>query len=155
MIFFYVGIGFAMLTTVVALFETSTIINKKQFMNESITSDNEKILIQKQNDKIFLQMLDDMEGKSLGTGQEICQNIKAGITDPWNQYHYILKNYTNLNAYNLGIQSYSNHIRLKNGCQLVQNSHRVIIVPNPMEGNTYNLYSCVINIEPKCTFEFY
>ena len=31
MILFYAGIGFAMLTTVVAVFETSTTINKKQF----------------------------------------------------------------------------------------------------------------------------
>tara|TARA_B100000579_G_scaffold183545_1_gene149537 strand:- start:208 stop:675 length:468 start_codon:yes stop_codon:yes gene_type:complete len=155
MIFFYAGIGFAMLTTVVALFETSTTINKKQFINKSITSDNEKILIQKQNDKIFIQMLDDMKGKSLGLGQEICQNIKSGITDPSNQNHYILTNYTNLNDYSLGIQSYSNHARIKNGCELVKNSHRVIIVPSPIQANTYNLFSCVISIEPKCSFEFY
>ncbi len=155
MIFFYAGIGFAMLTTVVGLFEISTNINKKQFINKSILLENEKILLQKQNDKIFLQMLTDLKGKPLGLGQEICQNIKSGITDASNPNHYILNNYTSLINYNSGIQTFSTHVRIENGCELIQDSHRVIIVPNSLETNSYNLYSCLINIEPKCSFELY
>jgi len=155
MIFFYAGIGFAMLTTVVALFEVSTTINKKQFINNSISIDNEKIILQKQNDKIFLQLLSDIKGIPLGVGQEICQNIKSGITNTSNPNYYILKNYTSLINYSSGIQSYSTHVRLKNGCELIQDSHRVIIVPNTIETNAYNLYSCLTNIEPTCSFELY
>ena len=40
MIFFYVGLGFAMMTTVVAIFETSTTINKNQYTLYMGTTDN-------------------------------------------------------------------------------------------------------------------
>ena len=155
MIFYYAGIGFAMLTTVVAVFETSTTINKKQFINKTIAVDEEKIILQKQNDKVFLQMLNDIKGKSLGVGQEICQNIKNGFTDSSNPNSYILVNYASLNNYDIGIPSYSDHVRLKNGCQFIKDSHRVIIVPYTDELNSYKLYSCLIDIEPKCDFELY
>ena len=39
-------------------------------------------------------------------------------------------NYTSLNNYDFGIPSYSNHARLKNGCEFIKDSHRVIIVPS-------------------------
>ena len=153
MIFFYVGIGFAMLTTVISIFETSTTINKNKYLIRGISRESDKIILRKQNDKKFLQMLNDMKGKSIGSGEEICQNIKKGFTDNLDSNHAILSNYSMLNIYNPGIPSYTSHIRLKNGCELVNNFHRVIIVPSSLESNTYNLYSCIINIEPKCSFE--
>lgn len=155
MIFFYAGLGFAMLTSVVAVFETSTILNKKQFINKTISLDAEEILLQKQNDKIFLQMLNDIKGNNLGIGKEICQNIKNAFTDSSDPLNYILVNYISLNNYDLGIPSYSDHARLKNGCEFIKDSHRVIIVPTNNEPKSYKLYSCLINIEPKCSFEFY
>ena len=155
MIFFYAGLGFAMLTTVVALFETSTSINKKQFINKVVPQGEEKILIQKQNDKVFLQMLNDLQGKSLGMGNEICQNIINGFTDTSDPNHYILKNYVSLSNYSAGIPSLSDHARLKNGCELINDSHRVIVVPSNVETYKYNLFSCIIDVEPKCSFEFY
>ena len=156
MIFFYVGIGFAMLTSVVAIFETSTTITKNQSLTETTNSIQEdKLILKKQNDIIFLKMLDDLKGLSLGSGDEICQNIKDGFANQSNSNHSILSNYSVLNNYNYGIPSSSTHTRLNNGCNLISDSHRIIIVPSSLENNHYNLYSCIINIEPKCTFEFY
>ena len=156
MIFFYVGIGFAMLTSVVAIFETSTTITKNQSLNETTTSIQEdKLILKKQNDIIFLKMLDDLKGLSLGSGEKICQNIKDGFANQSNPNHSILSNYSLLNNYNYGSPSSSTHARLNNGCNLISDSHRIIIVPSSLENNHYNLYSCIIDIEPKCTFEFY
>ena len=87
MIFFYIGIGMAMFTTVVAIFQTSVTLNKNQYLNTSKPIEPDKLLLQKQNDKIFLQMLNDIKGTSLGAGLEICQNIKTGFTDALDPNH--------------------------------------------------------------------
>jgi len=156
MLFFYVGIGFAMLTTVVAIFETSTTITKNQILNDTNNSiPADKLLIKKQNEIIFLKMLDDLKGVSLGSGEEICQNIKDGSTNESNTNYSILSNYSILNNYSYGVTSDSTHPRLNNGCSLIYDSHRIIIVPSSLENNHYNLYSCIIDIEPKCTFELH
>ncbi len=153
MIFFYVGLGIAMMTTVVAIFETSTTLNKNQYSTKSKSSDPDKTILQKQNDKKFLQMLNDLKGKSLGSGNAICQNIKNGFESSLDTNYSILSNYSILNNYNPGIPSYTSNIRLKNGCNLANGFHRVVIAPSRNESNTYNLYSCIIDIEPKCPFE--
>tara|TARA_Y100000766_G_C18893791_1_gene599905 strand:+ start:287 stop:757 length:471 start_codon:yes stop_codon:yes gene_type:complete len=153
MIFFYVGIGFAMLTTVASIFQTSISINSSQYQNKPKSIDLDKVLIQKQNDKKFLQLLDDIKGRNLGSGIEICQNIKNGFTNELDINYSILAPYSVLNNYNSGVSSFSSNPRIKNGCNLIFNSHRIVIVPSSQETNTYNLYSCIVNIEPKCFFE--
>ena len=153
MIFFYVGIGFAMMTTVVAIFETSTAINKNQYTDKLKPVNPDKLISAKQSNIKFLQMLRDIKGTSLGSGQLICQNIKNGFSDELDPNYPVLSNYTILNKYISGIPSYSTHSRLKNGCALTNSFHRVIIVPSTIENNTYNLYSCIIDVEPRCPFE--
>lgn len=153
MIFFYVGLGFAMLTTVLAIFETSTTINKNQYNVGSKAINSDKIILRRQNDKKFLQMLNDIKGTSLGSGQLICQNIKDGFTNELSPNYSILSNYSILNNYNSGIPSYTTHSKLINGCDLINGDHRVVIVPSSIEINTYNLYSCIIKTDPKCPFE--
>mgnify|MGYP001303115955 CR=1 FL=1 len=153
MIFFYVGLGFAMMTTVIAIFETSTTLNKNQYNISSKAINSDKVMLRRQNDKKFLQMLNDIKGTSLGSGQSICQNIKDGFTNEINPNHSILSNYSILNNYTSGIPSYTNHSKLMNGCDLINGEHRVVIVPSSFEINTYNLYSCIIKIDPKCPFE--
>ena len=153
MIFFYVGIGFAMMTTVVAIFETSTAINKNQYTEKSKQVNSDKLIFAKQSNTKFLQMLRDIKGTSLGSGELICQNIKNGFSDELDPNYPVLSNYTILNKYISGVPSYSTHSRLINGCDLTNSFHRVIIVPSTIENNTYNLYSCIIDVEPKCPFE--
>ena len=156
MMFFYVGLGFAMMTSIVSIFEVSTTIRKNHHLTDtSISRQEDKLLIKNQNDKIFLKMLDDLKDVSLGSGEEICQNIKNGLTNESNTNHSILSNYSILNNYSYGVTSSSTHPRLNNGCSLIYDSHRIIIVPSSLENNHYNLYSCNIDIEPKCTFEIY
>ena len=153
MIFFYVGLGIAMMTSVVSIFETSTNISKNHYTIRRKTIDSNKVIFKKQNDKKFLQMLNDIKGISLGSGQLICQNIKNGLTNDLDTNYSILSNYSMLNNYNSGVPSYASHNRLKDGCDLVNGNHRIIIVPSSIENNTYNLYSCIIDVEPKCQFE--
>ena len=153
MLFFYVGIGMAMMTTVVAIFETSIIIKKNQYTNKSKPINFEKVIFQKQNDKKFLQLLNDIKGRSLGSGQIICQNIKKGFSDELDPNYPILSKYSILNTYSNGIPSYTSQIRLKSGCDLINGFHRVVIVPSSSENNTYNLYSCILEEEPTCPFE--
>ena len=156
MIFFYVGLGFAMMTTVVSIFEVSTTIRKNHHLTDtSISGQEDKLLIKNQNDKIFLRMLDDLKGVSLGSGEDICQNIINGFANESNTNYSILSNYSILNNYSYGVTSSSTHPRLNNGCSLIYDFHRILIVPSSLENNHYNLYSCNIDIEPKCTFEFY
>ena len=153
MIFFYVGLGFAMLTTVLAIFETSTTINKNQYNAGSKAINSDKVILRRQNDKKFLQMLNDIKGTSLGSGQLICQNIKDGFTNELSPNYSILSNYSILNNYNSGIPSYSSHSKLMNGCNLINGDHRIVIVPSSIEINTYNFYSCIIKTDPYCPFE--
>tara|TARA_B100001250_G_scaffold412735_1_gene444761 strand:- start:1835 stop:2305 length:471 start_codon:yes stop_codon:yes gene_type:complete len=153
MIFLYAGIGFAMMTTVVAIFETSMTINKRQFVNKSKVIDPEIRLLQKQNDKLFLRMLDDANGISLGSGNEICQNIKNGFVNELDPNYSTFSKYSILNSYSTAIPSYSLHSRLKNSCQLIKDSHRIIIVPSSIQSNKFNYYSCIIDIDDKCSFE--
>tara|TARA_Y100001968_G_C19347668_1_gene712951 strand:+ start:752 stop:1222 length:471 start_codon:yes stop_codon:yes gene_type:complete len=153
MIFFYVGIGLAMMTTVLGIFETSITLNKNNYTTKSKAINEDKLILQRQQDKKFLQMLNDIKGRSLGSDQVLCQNIKNGFVDQFDPNYTILSKYSILNNYTSGIPSNTSHIRLKNGCDLINGSHRVVIVPSSIESNTYNLYSCIIDIEPKCPFE--
>ena len=137
MIFIYAGLGFAMLTTVVGIFEMSMTINKRQFIDESKTIDPDIRLLQNQNDRQFLSLLKELEGISLGSGQDICLNIKNGFTDELDPNYSKLSKYSILNNYTTAIPSYSVHQRLKNGCELIKDSHRIIIVPNPVVLNKY------------------
>ena len=153
MIFFYVGLGIAMMTSVLSIFEISTTINKNQYTIRNKSINSNELFFQRENDKKFLQMLNDMKGISLGSDQIICQKLKNGFTDELDDNYSILSNYSTLDSYSSGIPSFTSHTRLTNGCALVNGYHRVIIVPSSIETNTYNLYSCILKVEPKCTFE--
>ena len=153
MLFFYVGLGLAMMTTVISIFETSTTISKNQNTIKSKAIDSDKLILQRQNDKEFLQLLNDIKGISLGSGDLICQNIKNGFVDELDTNYSILSKYSHLNSYKSGIPSYSSHIRFQNSCNLINNYHRVVIAPSLLQSNTYNLYSCIIDLDPKCPFE--
>lgn len=152
MIYFYVGIGFVMFGTVVSLFQTSTSITNSYYNNESKFIDSNKVSIQKQNDKLFLSLLSDLNDTSMDPQRSICSNIKNGFTNQNDPNHPILFNYLMLDSYNIGINSNSTHSKLSNGCNLVNGQHRVLIVPN-LYNNNYNLYSCIIGVNPKCNFE--
>ena len=71
MVFFYFGLGLAMFSIVIKVFEFSTIISKQSYINKSKALSNEKVLIRSQNDKIFLQLLNEINGISMGNGNTI------------------------------------------------------------------------------------
>ena len=78
MIFFYVGIGFAMMTSIISNFQIATTINKNQYTIRNNNVNSSKLFIQKENDKKFLQMLNDIKGIPLGSGKQICEKLSLG-----------------------------------------------------------------------------
>ena len=93
MLYFYIGLGFSMFATVVQIFELSTTISKQSFINQPPIADLDKVLLKRQKDRRFLQLLNDINGNSLGEGADICINIKKGITDELDSNYSILSNY--------------------------------------------------------------
>ena len=154
MIYFYFGLGLAMLTVVSKVFEVSTAISKQSYIDKTKSINIETLLTKNQNDKIFLKLLKDINGKDLGTGNDICNNIKNGITNELDTNYSILSKYSSLNSYRIGNNLISTHQRLVDGCDLVNNNHRVLIVPTPNTSNQYSLYSCIVEINPNYRFEF-
>tara|TARA_Y100001968_G_C19425848_1_gene754323 strand:- start:1275 stop:1745 length:471 start_codon:yes stop_codon:yes gene_type:complete len=153
MLFFYIGLGLSMFTTVVQIFEISTTISKQSYINKPKTSDSYEVLIKRQNDRRFLKLLNDIEGNSLGVGSNICVNIKKGITDELDSNYAILSKYSELSSYNTSIPLSSTHPRFHDGCALSNNSHRVLITPSLFKPNTYTIYSCIMDVQPECSFE--
>ena len=155
MLFFYIGIGFGMIATIIAMFETSMFLNKKNYISEKNSFEQNELSLRETNDKKFLQLLNDLKGISLGSGKDICLNIKNGFTNELNTNYIIISKYSELNIYEPGIDLNTNHSTFTGGCNLVKDSHRVILVPNSTDNDSFKLYSCITNTEPKCTFEIY
>ena len=152
MIFFYTGIGFAMFTSVLAILQTSALLNKNHFLDKSNQKDTDKILIQKQHDTKFIQLLSEQNLSSLGKGQDICANLKKGFTDISDPNYSIFNKYLILNSYNQ-IEVNSLNTRLSKGCGMNNKNHRVIIVPSSNKDMKYNIFSCIIESDSYCSFE--
>ena len=141
-----------MFTSVMAILQTSAVINKNQFIDITRQVDNDKILIQKQNDKIFIQLLSESNLSSLGSGKEICNNLKNGFTDKSDPNYLLFTKYLVLNSYKK-VDVNSLHSRFINGCAMNMNSHRVVIVPSSNIDMKYNIFSCIIDSDYQCGFE--
>jgi len=153
MLYFYIGVGLAMFTVVIKVFEISTTISKQSYLNKTNDLDINNLLIKNENDKTFLKLLKDINGTQLGLNKEICTNIKNGINNESDPNYSILSKYTALNSYNIDNNFYSSHPRLVDGCGLTTDSHRLLIVPINNQVK-YSLYSCILDFETSCSFEF-
>ena len=151
MIYFYVGLGIAMLTGIISVFEMATTITRQQMNNRPPKYDDNERIVQKQNDRRFLQLLNEST-ESLGEGNELCLNIKEGMSNINNSNFSLLSKYNDLLDFNPGIPIYSSHSSFINGCDLNKGKHRLIIVPNNDISIKYSLYSC-LTISSKCKFE--
>ena len=151
MIYFYVGLGIAMLTGIISVFEMATTITRQQMNNRPPKYDDNERIVQKQNDRRFLQLLNEST-ESMGEGNELCLNIKDGMSNINNSNFSLLSKYNDLLDFNPGIPIYSSHSSFINGCDLNKGKHRLIIVPNNDISIKYSLYSC-LTISSKCKFE--
>ena len=151
MIYFYFGLGIAMLAGITGLFELATTITKQQIYTQTTNINNNELLQKKQNDRRFLQLLNETL-ESLGEGNNLCSNIKDGMTNIDNENFTILSNYSDLIDYEAGIPLTSMHTDLLNGCDLNNGKHRLIIVPSNQDSINYKLYSC-LTVSSKCKFE--
>ena len=151
MIYFYVGLGIAMLTGIISVFEMATTITRQQMNNRPPKYDDNERIVQKQNDRRFLQLLNEST-ESMGEGNELCLNIKDGMSNINNSNFSLLSKYNDLLDFNPGIPISSSHSSFINGCDLNKGKHRLIIVPNNDISIKYSLYSC-LTISSKCKFE--
>ena len=61
MLSFYLVLGFAMYTAILGIFEMSLSISNQRFINKSKLLNSDQIIIQKNNDKIFLNLLESIQ----------------------------------------------------------------------------------------------
>ena len=151
MIYFYVGLGIAMLTGIIGIFEMATTITRQQINSRPPKINEDERIVQKQNDRRFLQLLNEST-EPLGEGNALCLNIKDGISNINNSNYSLLSKYNDLLDFNPGIPISSSHSSFIKGCDLNKGKHRLIIVPNNDISMKYSLYSC-LTISSKCKFE--
>ncbi len=164
MLFFYIGLAFVMYTATLGIFEMSILISNQRFMNKTKFVNSQDIILQKNNDKVFLDLLNEIDEFNTSSNfydlgliekENICLDISYSLTNNDGKYYSILTgpNYNILNSYNPGIKSFTPHPRFANSCSLVNDSHRVIINNNESNYDEYSYYSCIIDIDPICRFE--
>ncbi|PYE01077.1 hypothetical protein [Prochlorococcus marinus] len=164
MLFFYVGLGFAMYTATLGIFEMSLAISKQRFMSNTNILNPQDINTKKNNDKVFLSLIEslkdfnsssDLDDLEINLQDDICLDISYSMLNENGKYSSILNSpdYTDISSYNPGIKSYSTHSKFINSCSLVNNFHRVIISYDNSNIDEYSYYSCIIDMDPICRFE--
>ena len=164
MLSFYLVLGFAMYTAILGIFEMSLSISNQRFINKSKLLNSDQIIIQKNNDKIFLNLLEsiqeynlvyDFEDENIKKQNDICLDIHYSLNYEDGIYSSILSRseYNTINSYNPGVNSYSTHSRFINSCSLVSDSHRVVIYDDDSNTDEYSYYSCILDMDPICRFE--
>ena len=98
MLYFYVGLGIAMLTGIISLFEIATTLTKQQILSRPPKYDENELIIKKQNDKRFLQLLNEPI-ESLGVGNQLCLNIKYGISNINNDNYSVFSKYNDIRIF--------------------------------------------------------
>ena len=150
MVYLYAGLGVAMLTGIISIFELGIALTGDSLSLSSPDLYGESGDV-KQEDLRILKLLigaDDLDPPLSGTGALLCDEILSaysdayvsmGDTSPW------LKN---------------NRMPVLTGpwagsCLMTRRSHHVVVRPNPTTaGSPYELYSCVLNGgEDQCSFE--
>jgi len=138
MTYLYAGLGIAMLTAVMAMFQIAMGLTQQQIVSKP-PRDNYLQSPWQSNDRQFLRLIKTMEESP--KFKPTCDIIKNAIdkdkalNSPF---------FPGLHPYNLTQGSASNHARLAGACALVNQDHRVLIAPAPSGATGYRLYSCLI-----------
>ena len=118
MAFFYGGLGIAMMTGIVGIFQIAVSLKTQQHLYKPIQA---IATSQKEKDKRFLQLLNDLSQLTISledTDQNICQYIRSGILNSEHPFNPLLSNYIDLSEYNSGGVINSSHSKLENGCMV-------------------------------------
>ncbi|MBM5828625.1 MAG: hypothetical protein FJ050_11415 [Cyanobacteria bacterium M_surface_7_m2_040] len=144
MTYLYAGLGIAMLTAVMAMFQVAMGLTQQQIASKPPQDSYVKSPWQS-NDQQFLRLIQTMDS-SWGSGSTLCGKIMQTIA--------VSSTYPNLSGYGPGLVSSSGHARLAGACALANAAHRVVIAPAPAGATGYRLYSCLIQGgDVDCAFE--
>ena len=146
LIYLYVGLGMAMLTAIMAMFEMASGITNSQIFSRPPV-DPYMQLGSQAADLQFLALIGAAHS-SWPSGDALCTKIEEEI----NKSGVI---YPDLVGYTRSQATLSNHLRLAGACVLVKGQHRVLVTPRAGVGSFYGLYSCALQKgNPfSCTFE--
>ena len=166
MIYFYAGLGAAMLSGIMLMFEVGLALTGQSLFEESSHSDVYHD-ITNSADKLFLRMLvEPLELKALGTGRYgpvLCQQIFCRIQGIGCRYgntqtplYASLKDYSTP-RFTSAMGMWSSSCVLERPLDQSGFTHRLLIRPNrERPGLGYELYSCVVNevsMNHRCLFE--
>lgn len=146
MTYLYAGLGIAMFTAIVAMFEMAGSLTDQQMFSKPANDPYFDPLASWQyHDKRFLKMVNAMDG-SWGSGVALCQKIveQMSIGNP----------YEDLKDYRAGVAVASPHPRLRGACDFNKGEHRVLIVSAPAGSiKSHLMYSCLLRGGAQCPFE--
>ena len=144
MTYLYAGLGIAMLTAVMAMFQIAMGLTQQQIVSKP-PQDTYLKSVWQSNDQQFLRLIKTMDS-GWGTGATLCDKIRQTIATT--------STYSSLSDYGSGLVSSSSHPRLTGACALANGSHRILIAPPPAGAMGYRLYSCLITGgDVECGFE--
>jgi len=143
--YLYAGMGIAMLTAIMAMFQISTGLTQQQIFSKPPADPYLKSVWQS-NDQQFLRLIETMDG-TWGSGSTLCQKIIQTVGSG--------ASFPGLTGYVESLGSGSLHTRFIGACVLGSGPHRVLVAPKPSSsvGTSYRLYSCVLTGGVACNFE--
>ena len=176
MIYFYAGLGAAMLTGVMVLFEVGLALTGQSLFVDGSQSDNYRDVVNS-SDRLFQRMFAQQQDlKAIGTGRSgdvLCQQILCRIQgincrfgNSKNPSYVSLDSYSTP-RYSLPLGAWSSSCALEReldcdiesdpNCIQAQFVHRLLIKPHRQMLETgYGLYSCIVDREideHRCLFE--
>ena len=145
MTYLYAGLGIAMLTAIMAMFQVATGLTQPENSSE-LPPDSYLKSVWQSNDQQFLRLIETMDA-TWGTGSVLCQKMIQALATGGA--------FPGLTGYVESLGTASLHSRFVGACVLGSGSHRVLIAPKPASsaGANYRLYSCVLSSGVACDFE--
>lgn len=157
MTYLYAGLGIAMLTAIMAMFEISQGITRQQIFS-SPPPDPYRQSSFKAVDKALLSLIAAPSPIGLRdsalTGVALCGEL-TGLADP-KSINGVLRNHANLYPALNGYQFYPSDLAIESfvqGCVAASGSHRVYVVPSKDGPYPYSIFSCVLANDSQCAFE--
>jgi len=153
MTYLYAGLGIAMLTAVMAMFQIAMGLTQQRIVSKP-PQDTYVKPDWKFNDRQFLRLINAMNAGSVPAST--CDKIKD-VIDKDKQKLPDDQEFSDLYAYDdQGLVISSSHFRLTGACALAlpNGNHRVLIAPAPAGAKGYRLFSCLITDSyGQCGFE--
>ena len=150
MVYLYAGLGVAMLTGIMAIFEMGLALTGSSLVPSppDLYSESEDVT---QEDLRMLKLLvgaDDLEPPLTGTGASLCDQILAAYSDA-----YVPSG--DANPWLIDSRTDDNDGLWAGSCLMNRRSHHLVVRPNPTTaGSPYELYSCILQGgEDHCSFE--